>query len=184
MSLDFLEFAMTERTIPVDAFGPIALDLTMNAGTIRVVVDPALKQAHVALKTAATSGPSADAIRDTAVSLTGQNLRVRVPDVAGGTGGSTTIRMGNSTMTFSGGSGVQIINGNVHLTGHGGGKVCVNGREVTASGPGRGRGHPGHRHDSPAHQVGGRDQHEQREHRRHRHPGATGVRRHFRHPGR
>nr|WSZ14603.1 DUF4097 domain-containing protein [Streptomyces canus] len=126
---------MTERTIPVDAFGPIALDLTMNAGTIRVVVDPALKQAHMVLKTEATSGPSADAIRDTAVSLTGQNLRVRVPDVAGGTGGSTTIRMGNSTMTFSGGSGVQIINGNVHVTGHGGGKVFVNGREVTASGP-------------------------------------------------
>nr|WP_107902809.1 DUF4097 family beta strand repeat-containing protein [Streptomyces chartreusis] len=126
---------MTERTIPVDALGPIALDLTMNAGTIRIVVDPTLKQARVVLKTEATSGPSADAIRDTAVSLNGQNLRVRVPDVAGGMSGSTTIRMGGSTMTFSGGSGVQIINGNVHVTGHGGGKVFINGREVTATGP-------------------------------------------------
>lgn len=96
-------------------------------------MDPGLKQARVVLRTNATSGPSADAIRDTAVSLRGQNLTVRVPDVEG-IGGSTTIRMGNSTMTFSGGSGVQIINGNVHVTGHGGGKVFVNGREVTPGG--------------------------------------------------
>ena len=126
---------MTERTIPVDAFGPIALDLTMSAGSIRVVVDPMLKQARIVLKTEATSGPSADAIRDTAVSLAGQNLTVRVPDVAGGTGGSTTINMGGSTMTFSGGSGVQIVGGNVHISGHSGGKVFVNGREVTPTGP-------------------------------------------------
>lgn len=125
---------MTERTIPVDAFGPIAVDLTMNAGSIRVVVDPALKQARVVLKTEATFGPSADAIRDTAVSLRGQNLTVRVPDVAGGMSGSTTIRMGGNTMTFSGGNGVQIVGGNIHITGHGGGKVFINGREVTATG--------------------------------------------------
>lgn len=125
---------MTERIIPVDVIGPIALDLTMNTGSIRVVVDPSLKQAHMVLTTEATSGPSADAIRDTTVSLTGQNLRVRVPDVAGSVSGSTTIRVGGNTMTFSGGNGVQIINGNVHITGHGGGKVFVNGREVTATG--------------------------------------------------
>ncbi|XUL91097.1 DUF4097 family beta strand repeat-containing protein [Streptomyces galilaeus] len=126
---------MTERTIPVDAFGPIALDLTMNTGSIRVVVDLALKQAQMALRTEATSGPSADAIRDTTVNLAGQNLMVRVPDVASGMGGSATINMGGSTMTFSGGSGVQIVGGNVHVTGHGGGKVFINGREVTATGP-------------------------------------------------
>ncbi|MYV51801.1 DUF4097 family beta strand repeat-containing protein [Streptomyces sp. SID3212] len=126
---------MTERIIPVDIAGPIALDLTMNTGSIRVVVDSALKQARIVLTTDAASGPSADAIRDTTVSLTGLNLRVRVPDVAGGVGGSTTIRMGGNTMTFSGGNGVQIVNGNVHITGHGGGKVFVNGREVTATGP-------------------------------------------------
>jgi hypothetical protein len=126
---------MTERIIPVDVVGPIALDLAMDTGSIRVVVDPALKQARMVLATEATSGPSADAIRDTTVSLTGQSLRVRVPDVAGGIGGSTTIRVGGNTMTFSGGNGVQIVNGNVHITGHGGGKVFVNGREVTASGP-------------------------------------------------
>ncbi|MFJ6388922.1 DUF4097 family beta strand repeat-containing protein [Streptomyces sp. NPDC091972] len=126
---------MTERIIPVDVVGPIALDLAMSTGSIRVVVDAMLKQARMALTTEATSGPSADAIRDTTVSLTGQNLRVRVPDVAGGAGGSTTIRVGGNTMTFSGGNGVQIVNGNVHITGHGGGKVFVNGREVTATGP-------------------------------------------------
>jgi hypothetical protein len=126
---------MTERIIPVDVVGPIALDLAMNTGSIRVVVDPELKQARMVLTTEATSGPSADAIRDTTVSLTGQNLRVRVPDIAGGMGGSTTIRVGGNTMTFSGGNGVQIVNGNVHITGHGGGKVFVNGREVTATGP-------------------------------------------------
>ncbi|MFF6991656.1 DUF4097 family beta strand repeat-containing protein [Streptomyces sp. NPDC010273] len=118
---------MTECIIPVDVVGPIALDLAMSTGSIRVVVDPELKQARMVLTTEAASGPSADAIRDTTVSLTGQNLRVRVPDVAGG--------MGGSTMTFSGGSGVQIVGGNVHITGHGGGKVFVNGREVTATGP-------------------------------------------------
>ncbi|MFJ2890292.1 DUF4097 family beta strand repeat-containing protein [Streptomyces sp. NPDC087305] len=132
---DFMEFAMTERSIPVDAFGPIALDLTMNTGSICVVVDPTIKRAQMALKTGATSGPSADAIRDTTVSLAGQNLMVRVPDVPGGAGGSTTINMGGSTMTFSGGSGVQIVGGNVHISGHGGGKVFVNGREVTATSP-------------------------------------------------
>ncbi|MFI8889250.1 DUF4097 family beta strand repeat-containing protein [Streptomyces paradoxus] len=126
---------MTVRTIPVDAIGPIALDLAMNAGSIRVVVDPTLKQARVVLKTEAASGPSADAIRDTTVSLRGQNLTVCVPDVACGMSGSTTIRMGGNTMTFSGGNGVQIINGNVHVTGHAGGKVFINGREVTATGP-------------------------------------------------
>ncbi|MFF6992203.1 DUF4097 family beta strand repeat-containing protein [Streptomyces sp. NPDC010273] len=126
---------MTERIIPVDVAGPIALDLAMNTGSIRVVVDPELKQARMVLTTEATSGPSADAVRDTTVSLTGQNLRVCVPDVAGGMGGSTTINMGGSTMTFSGGSGVQIVGGNVHIGGHGGGKVFVNGREVPATGP-------------------------------------------------
>ncbi|OPG10359.1 hypothetical protein B1R27_03180 [Streptomyces sp. GKU 895] len=125
---------MTERTIPVDVIGPIAVDLTMNTGGIRVVVDPALKQAQVVLKTEATSGPSADAIRDTAVRLNGQNLSIRVPDLAGGFGGSTTIRTGRNTVTFSGG-GVQIVGGNVYVSGHGGGKVFVNGREVTATGP-------------------------------------------------
>ncbi|MFJ6750715.1 DUF4097 family beta strand repeat-containing protein [Streptomyces sp. NPDC091266] len=126
---------MTERTIPVDASGPIALDLSLNTGSIRVTVDPSLKQARVVLKTEATSGPSADAIRDTAVSLNGQDLKVRVPDVGGAMGGSTTIRMGNSTMTFSGGSGVQVVGGNVYVSGNTGGKVFVNGREVTATGP-------------------------------------------------
>ncbi|MEV5771701.1 DUF4097 family beta strand repeat-containing protein [Streptomyces antimycoticus] len=126
---------MTERIIPVNVIGPIALDLTMNAGSIRVAVDPTLKQAQVVLKTDAASGPSVDAIRNTAVSLNGQNLGVRVPDVAGAMSGGTTIRMGGSTMTFSGGNGVQIVGGNVHITGHGGGKVFINGREVTATGP-------------------------------------------------
>ncbi|MFJ8675496.1 DUF4097 family beta strand repeat-containing protein [Streptomyces sp. NPDC093589] len=126
---------MTERMIPVDAFGPIALDLSMNTGSIRVTVDPELKQPRVVLKTEATSGPSADAIRDTTVHLTGQDLRVRVPDTGGGTNGSTTIRMGNSTMTFSGGSGVQVVGGNVYVSGNTGGKVFINGQEVTATGP-------------------------------------------------
>ncbi|MFF7022251.1 DUF4097 family beta strand repeat-containing protein [Streptomyces klenkii] len=125
---------MTERTIPVAAFGPIALDLTMNAGSIRIVVDPTLEQAHVVLKTEATSGPSADAIRDTAVDLNGQNLTISVPDVAGSTGGNTTVRIGGNLMTFSGGSGVQIVGGNVHINGHGGGKIFVNGQEVTTTG--------------------------------------------------
>lgn len=125
---------MTERTIPVDTFGPIALDLMMNAGSIRIAVDPALTQARVVLTTEATSGPSADAIRDTTVGLNGQNLKVRVPDVAGAMGG-TTIRMGGSTMTFFGGNGVQIVGGNVYVSGNSGGKVFINGREVTATGP-------------------------------------------------
>lgn len=125
---------MTERTIPVDTFGPIALDLSMNAGSIRIVVDPTLKQASVVLKTEATSGPSAEAIHDTAARLQGQNLRVRVPDIAGGMSGSTTISVGGNTMTFSGGSGVQIVGGNIHISGHSGGKVFINGREVTAAG--------------------------------------------------
>ncbi|MEJ8649649.1 DUF4097 family beta strand repeat-containing protein [Streptomyces sp. MS1.AVA.3] len=126
---------MTERTIPVDAIGPIALDLSMNAGSIRVTVDPALTQPRVVLKTEATSGPSADAIRDTTVHLTGQDLRVRVPDAASGMCGSTTISMGGRTMTFSGGNGVQIVGSNVYVSGSSGGKVFVNGREVTATAP-------------------------------------------------
>ncbi|MFE9497579.1 DUF4097 family beta strand repeat-containing protein [Streptomyces collinus] len=126
---------MAERIIPVDVVGPIALDLSMSTGSIRVVVDSVLKQARVVLTTEAASGPSADAIRNTTVSMNGQNLRVRVPDVTGGMSGITTLSRGGYNMTFSGGNGVQIINGNVHITGHGGGKVFVNGREVTATGP-------------------------------------------------
>lgn len=126
---------MTKRTIPVAAFGPIALDLTMHTGTIHLAVDPALKQARVELTTDAESGPSADAIRNTDVSLTGQNLAVRVPDTADATAGSTTVGVNGSTMTFSGGSGVRINGGNVYVSGHGRGKVFVNGREVTADGP-------------------------------------------------
>ncbi|WP_301124750.1 DUF4097 family beta strand repeat-containing protein [Streptomyces cacaoi] len=126
---------MTEHTIPVDASGPIALDLTMNAGSIRINVDPKLTRASVVLKTEATSGPSVDAIRDTAMSLQGQNLKVRVPNVAGGMNGSTIVQVGGNTMTFSGGNGVSIVGGNVYVGGHVSGKVFVNGREVTPDSP-------------------------------------------------
>lgn len=126
---------MTKRTIPMAAFGPIALDLMMHNGTIHLAVDPTLKQARVELTTDAESGPSADAIRDTDVSLTGQNLTVRVPDTVGGMAGSTTVSVNGNTMTFSGGNGVQINGGNIHVSGHGRGKVFINGRQVTADGP-------------------------------------------------
>ncbi|MFD9861267.1 DUF4097 family beta strand repeat-containing protein [Streptomyces alboflavus] len=126
---------MTKRTIPVDAVGPIALDLTMHTGTIHLAVDPVLKQARVELTTDADAGPSADAIRDTDVSLAGQNLTVRVSDTAGGAAGSTTVSVNGSTVTFSGGRGVRIDGGNIHVSGHGGGKVFINGREVTPDGP-------------------------------------------------
>lgn len=124
---------MTERTVSVDTPGPVALDLVMYAGRIRLIAQPTLKQARVVLKTDATSGPSADAIRDTTVVQNGQRVTVRVPDTGGFDGGSTTIRMGNSTMTFSGGPGVSIVGGNIHISGHCSGKVFLNGREVTAS---------------------------------------------------
>ncbi|MCX4828737.1 DUF4097 family beta strand repeat-containing protein [Streptomyces sp. NBC_01016] len=127
---------MTERTIAVDNFGPIALDLTMNAGSIRLAVDPTLKQARIVLNTEATSGPSADAIRNTAIRQSGQRVTVRVPDVEGSGAGQTTIQVGGNTMTFSGGNGVSFVGGNVYVSGNRGGRVFINGREVTANSAG------------------------------------------------
>ncbi|MFZ3558787.1 MULTISPECIES: DUF4097 family beta strand repeat-containing protein [unclassified Streptomyces] len=128
---------MTERTISVDNFGPIALALTMDAGSIRLAVDPTLKQARIVLTTEATSGPSADAIHDTVVEQSGQRVMVRVPDVEGSGAGQTTIQVGRNTMTFSGGSsGVSFVGGNVYVSGNRGGRVFINGREVTANSAG------------------------------------------------
>lgn len=54
---------MTERTITSTTPGPIALVLELAAGTIHIDCGPHNFEARVIVKTTATSGPSADAIR-------------------------------------------------------------------------------------------------------------------------
>lgn len=109
---------MTTRTIPIEATDPVALDLAMNAGIIRITVSPTVKHGHVTLRTAADTGPSADAVRDATAVLDGQKLTVRVPD--NGPSGGVTFHGGGVVVTGSM-SNVSIING----------RVFSNGREIT-----------------------------------------------------
>lgn len=119
---------MTTRTIPIETTRPLALDLAMNAGIIRITVSPTAKHGLVTLKADAETGPSADAVRDAIVDLDGQKLKIRVPDT--GPNGGVTLRGG---VAFHGGgvvvtgsmSNVSVING----------RVFSNGREITPSDP-------------------------------------------------
>lgn len=115
---------MTERIIPVDVSGPIALDLSMASGRIRIAVDPKASRPHLVLKTDDATGPSADAVRDARAVLDVRRLTVRVPSVGGG--GSVTFDGGGVVVTGNLGN-VSIVNG----------RVFSNGREITPdSGPG------------------------------------------------
>lgn len=106
---------MTSRMIHAAEPGPVALDLAMNSGSIRITVDPGLKQALVLLKTDDSSGPAADAVRDATVTGTGRRFAVRVPDA----GGSFVQRGGGVVVTGTL-SNVAIVNG----------RVFSNGREI------------------------------------------------------
>lgn len=109
---------MTTRTIPIEATDPVALDLAMNAGIIRITVSPAVKYGYVTLKTDAENGPSTDAVRNATAVLGRQELKIRVPDT--GPSGGVTFHGGGVVVTGSM-SNVSIING----------RVYSNGREIT-----------------------------------------------------
>lgn len=107
---------MTERMIYAAEPGPVAMDLAMNSGSIRITVDPGLKQALVLLKTDDDSGPSADAVRNAAVTGNSRRYAVRVPDVGG-----SFVQGGGSIVVTGSMSNVAIVNG----------RVFSNGREIT-----------------------------------------------------
>jgi hypothetical protein len=125
---------MTERTITSTAPGPIALALDLAAGTIHIDCGPHNFEARVTIKTTATSGPSADAIRDATVKQDNRRLAVKVASPAGSGGGVFIGGDNHGSISVGGISGMTVIQsgGSTHISG--GGRVFVNGVEVGAPG--------------------------------------------------
>lgn len=99
--------------------GPTVLDLTQSVGRIEITIDPKAVRPEIVVRTDSDRGPSADAVRNATFSQQGARVTVNVP-VEAGAGG--TVISGN-TMTISNG---DIVFGNTV-----GGRVIVNGVDVT-----------------------------------------------------
>lgn len=123
---------MTERTIDAAIDGPIALDLELAAGTIHIDCGPHNFMARVTIKTAADSGPSVNAVHDAVVERHVRHLGIRIAGSSGGSGG--VFISGNNYGSISTGSGMTVIQsgGATHISG--GGRVFVDGVEVTGTG--------------------------------------------------
>ncbi|MDJ0346370.1 hypothetical protein QMK19_36325 [Streptomyces sp. H10-C2] len=134
----------TQMKITAEQAGPISLDLSVQAGTVRVTVDPAVTQAVVTVATDDDEGPVAEAIRAiTSTEFTRDAnawLKVTVPQIPGSSG---TVQIGGSNFQFNGGFGMnvvsvdnvgvgmQMIGNDVYM---GGKKVIENGRVIAATG--------------------------------------------------
>jgi hypothetical protein len=134
---------MTTRTLTAERPGPVALSVDLPAGDIRVITDPSRTVAEVTVTAYGDDPAVHDAVRDAVLSWyepTG-TLTVRVNPPAGGVtvvGGQTVIGSHGATVVQSFGdipAGVAVtgavINGIVSV---GGGRVTVNGVEVSGSG--------------------------------------------------
>ncbi|MGW0647956.1 hypothetical protein ACWD4T_03990 [Streptomyces umbrinus] len=69
---------------------PFLADVTCRDGVVKVTVDPRATVPSAIVRTDDKTGPSADAVRDSTVSLKGDRLTVNVPDIDG-VGGVTQI---------------------------------------------------------------------------------------------
>ncbi|MCM2424275.1 DUF4097 family beta strand repeat-containing protein [Streptomyces sp. RKAG293] len=134
----------TQMKITAEHTGPISLDLSVQTGTVRVTVDPAITQAVVTVATDDDEGLVADAIRAiTSTEFTRAAdawLKVTVPQIPGSSG---SVQMGGSSFHFNGGVGMsvvsvdsigvgmQMIGNDVYM---GGKKVIENGRVIAATG--------------------------------------------------
>lgn len=134
----------TQMKISSEHTGPICLDLSVQTGTVRVTVDPAITQALVTVATDDDEGPVAEAVRAiTSTEFTRAAdawLKVTVPQTPGSSG---SVQMGGSSFHFDGGFGgnvvsvdnvgvgMQMIGNDVYM---GGKKVIENGRVIAAAG--------------------------------------------------
>lgn len=79
---------------------PVLADVRCPNGVITVTVDPAATKATATVTSDDTTGPAADAVRDSTIALVGDQLTVTVPDVPGGGGITQTVttRGGRTTV--------------------------------------------------------------------------------------
>ncbi|MFY4721449.1 hypothetical protein [Streptomyces sp. LaBMicrA B280] len=111
----------TRREAP--AGQPYLADITCPSGLIKVTVDPTATVPSVTVRTDDKTGPSADAVRDSTISLDGDQLTIRVPDTESATGVPQTVtsRDGRTTVYQSVGTvhgsvtGVRIVNGDMYV---------------------------------------------------------------------
>ncbi|WP_069874496.1 hypothetical protein [Streptomyces malaysiensis] len=119
---------MTEKNLPAPAaVGPVLASVTCPMGSVRVTVDPTATTARAVVRTDDTTGPAADAVRNSRITQDGNRLTITVPELQGAGGGITqtvTTRGGRTTVT-------QTI-GNVY--GSVTGMTIVNGRVITGGG--------------------------------------------------
>lgn len=110
---------------PTAAAGPILAVIDCPTGFVNIIVDQNIAAPEVAVHTDDTSGPAADAVRNTKISQQGNRVTVTVPDVPG-SGGITqtaTTRGGRTTVTQTAGTvygnitGMTIVNGRVTVGG-------------------------------------------------------------------
>ncbi|MFJ5787919.1 DUF4097 family beta strand repeat-containing protein [Streptomyces hydrogenans] len=130
----------SEKTPVMNTAGAIELDLAVSNGAVNVTVDPTAVHGRVRVHTAATEGPVADAVADTAFTESGNKLTVSVPDdTTGGNGGSYSVmQVGGNVVSFNGGiintgtmTGMTINNGDIWV---GGQRVVAGGRVVAEQG--------------------------------------------------
>ncbi|MFJ7242662.1 DUF4097 family beta strand repeat-containing protein [Streptomyces olivaceus] len=104
---------------------PYLADITCPSGTVKVTVDPRAPLPTATVRTDDKTGPAADAVRRSTVSLNGDRLTVTVPET-GGTGGVTQIinSRGRTTVFQSAG----VVYGNITgMTIDGNGNMTVGG---------------------------------------------------------
>ncbi|GAA2350607.1 hypothetical protein [Streptomyces violaceusniger] len=83
---------MTEKNLPAPAaVGPVLASVTCPMGTVRVTVDPTATIARAVVRTDDTTGPAADAVRDSRITQDGNQLTIVVPEMQGAGGGITQV---------------------------------------------------------------------------------------------
>ncbi|MBC9730977.1 DUF4097 family beta strand repeat-containing protein [Streptomyces sp. TRM68367] len=79
---------------------PYLADVTCPSGTVKVTVDPTVTVPSARVRTDDKTGPSADAVRRSTVSLDGDRLTVRVPEIEGVGGVTQIINTGRGTRIY------------------------------------------------------------------------------------
>jgi hypothetical protein len=125
---------VSEKTLPAPtAVGPVLASITSQTGTVRVTVDPAATTASATVRTADTSGPAADAVRNSRISQDGNHLTVTVAEMPGNVtitnigGGATVFQSAN----VGGGATVFQSSGDVYAGETLTGVTIVNGQVIT-----------------------------------------------------
>ncbi|MGW2050797.1 hypothetical protein ACWCPF_37335 [Streptomyces sp. NPDC001858] len=101
---------------------PYLADVTCPSGTVKVTVDPTATAPSARVRTDDETGPAADAVRRSTVSLDGDRLTVRVPELEGVGGVTQIINTGRGARIYQSVGGVYgsvtgvTIDGNGNMT--------------------------------------------------------------------